>query len=116
MRIDILRKATFWPAVAMAAAVCWCATDVCAQGAASGPAQGYPSKPVRYVVPFGAGASPDIVARLLGDRLTRRWGQQVIVENRVGVAGILGAAFVAKSLPDGYTLLQCNIASSAISL
>ena len=116
MRIDILRKATFWPAVAMAATVCWCATDVCAQGAASGPAPGYPNKPVRYVVPFGAGASPDIVARLLGDRLTRRWGQQVIVENRVGVAGVLGAAFVAKSPPDGYTLLQCNIASSAISL
>lgn len=114
--IDILRKTTFCPAVAMAAAVCWCATDVHAQGAASGPAQGYPSKPVRYVVPFGAGASPDIVARLLGDRLTRRWGQQVIVENRVGVAGVLGAAFVAKSVPDGYTLLQCNIASSAISL
>jgi len=114
--IDILRKTTFCPAVAMAAAVCWCATDVRAQGAASGPAQGYPSKPVRYVVPFGAGASPDIVARLLGDRLTRRWGQQVIVENRVGVAGVLGAAFVAKSAPDGYTLLQCNIASSAISL
>jgi tripartite-type tricarboxylate transporter receptor subunit TctC len=71
---------------------------------------------VRYVVPFGAGASPDFVARLLGDRLTRLWGQQVIVENRVGVAGILGAAFVAKSPPDGYTLLQCNIASSAISV
>ncbi len=86
-----------------------------AQTAAAGAAPAYPSKPVRYVVPFGAGASPDIVARLLGDRLSRRWGQQVIVENRVGVAGILGAAFVAKSPPDGYTLLQCNIASNAIS-
>ena len=83
--------------------------------AATGAGQGYPNKPVRYVVPFGAGAAPDTVARLLADRLTRAWGQQVIVENRVGVAGTLGAGFVAKSAPDGYTLLQCNIASNATS-
>ena len=83
--------------------------------AATGSAQGYPSKPIRYVVPFGAGASPDFVARLLADKLSRMWGQQVIVENRVGVAGMMGAQFVAKSPPDGYTLLQCNIASNAIS-
>ena len=83
--------------------------------AATSAAQGYPNKPVRYVVPFGAGAAPDTVARLLADRLTRAWGQQVIVENRVGVAGTLGAGFVAKSAPDGYTLLQCNIASNATS-
>jgi len=80
------------------------------------PAQSFPSKPVRYVVPFGAGASPDIVGRLLADRLTRMWGQQVIVDNRVGAAGVVGTAFVAKSPPDGYTLLQCNIASSAIAV
>ena len=79
-------------------------------------AQSFPSKPVRYVVPFGAGASPDIVARFLADRFTRLWGQQVIVENRVGVSGVLGTAFVAKSPPDGYTLVQCNIASSAIAV
>ena len=78
--------------------------------------QSFPSKPVRYVVPFGAGASPDIVARFLADRFTRLWGQQVIVENRVGVSGVLGTAFVAKSPPDGYTLVQCNIASSAIAV
>ena len=88
----------------------------CSSASSASGSPTFPSKPVRYVVPFGAGASPDFVARLLGDRLTRLWGQQVIVENRVGVAGILGAAFVAKSPPDGYTLLQCNIASSAISV
>ena len=76
----------------------------------------FPTKPVRYVVPFGAGASPDIVARLLAERLTRLWGQQVIVENRVGVAGVLGTAFVAKSPPDGHTLVQCNVASSGIAV
>ncbi len=79
-------------------------------------AQNYPSKPVRYVVPFGAGASPDIVARLLADRFTRMWGQQVIVDNRVGVAGVMGTAYVAKSPPDGYTMVQCNVASSAIAM
>ena len=79
-------------------------------------AQSFPSKPVRYVVPFGAGASPDIVGRLLADRLTRMWGQQVMVDNRVGVAGVMGTAFVAKSQPDGHTLVQCNIASSAIAV
>jgi len=79
-------------------------------------AQSFPVKPVRYVVPFGAGASPDIVARLLADKLTHLWGQQVIVDNRVGVAGVLGTAYVAKSPPDGHTLLQCNVASSAIAM
>ena len=87
-----------------------------AQTASTSSGQPFPNKLVRYVVPFGAGASPDIVARLLADRLTRLWGQQVIVDNRVGAAGLLGTAFVAKSPPDGYTLLQCNIASSAIAM
>ena len=86
--------------------------------AASSPvlAQNFPTKPVRYVVPFGPGGSPDLVARILGERLTRLWGQQVIVENRVGVAGVMGTAFVAKSAPDGYTLVQCNVASSGIGV
>src|SRR5262245_15704475 len=79
-------------------------------------AQTFPGKTVRYVVPFGAGGSPDLVARILTERLTRLWGQQVIVDNRVGVAGVLGTAFVAKSPPDGYTLLQCNVASSGIAV
>src|SRR4051794_14614121 len=82
------------------------------------PASGlpFPTKTVRYVVPFGAGGSPDLVARLITDRLTRLWGQQVIVENRAGVAGVLGTAFVAKSPPDGHTLVQCNVASSGIGV
>jgi tripartite-type tricarboxylate transporter receptor subunit TctC len=71
---------------------------------------------VRYVVPFGPGGSPDIVARLISDRLTKLWGQQVIVENRAGVAGTMGTAVVAKSPPDGHTLVQCNIASSGIGV
>jgi tripartite-type tricarboxylate transporter receptor subunit TctC len=78
-------------------------------------AQSYPSKPVRYVVPFPAGASPDLIARLVTERFSRMWGQQVFVENRVGAGGTVGAAYAAKAPPDGYTLFQCNIASSAIA-
>jgi len=84
-------------------------------GAASW-AQNYPTKPVRYVVPFPAGTSNDIVGRLITDKLTRVWNQQVIVENRGGASGTIGAALVAKAPADGYTLLHCNIAPNAISL
>ena len=118
--IDTTREARRWHVFALifliATALCRWPAAAWAQPAATGTGLSFPNKPVRYVVPFGAGASPDIVARLLADRLTRLWGQQVIVENRVGVAGTLGTAFVAKSPPDGYTLLQCNIASSAIAM
>jgi tripartite-type tricarboxylate transporter receptor subunit TctC len=78
--------------------------------------QAFPVKPVRYVVPFSASTSPDIIARLLVERLSRIWDQQMIVDNRVGAAGVLGSAFVANAAPDGHTLLQCNIGSNAISL
>jgi tripartite-type tricarboxylate transporter receptor subunit TctC len=78
-------------------------------------AQSFPVKPVRYVVPFPAAGSPDIVARLITERLSRMWGQQVVVDNRSGAGGTLGAAIAAKAPADGYTLFQCNIASSAIA-
>lgn len=79
-------------------------------------AQTFPAKPIRYVVAFAAGDSPDIVARLAGDRLSRVWEQQVLVENRVGAGGTIAGAFVAKAPADGYTLLHCNIATNAIAL
>jgi tripartite-type tricarboxylate transporter receptor subunit TctC len=91
----------------IAAAACLCTS--------SSWAQNYPVKPVRYVIPFPAGTGNDIVGRLLTDRLTRLWGQQVIVDNRAGASGAIGAAFVAKAPPDGYTLLHCNIAPNAIA-
>src|SRR3954469_5813181 len=78
--------------------------------------QSYPVKPVRWVVTFDAGTSPDVIGRIVAERLSRVWGQQVVVENRVGAAGVLGTAFVAKAAPDGYTLLQANIAPNAISV
>jgi tripartite-type tricarboxylate transporter receptor subunit TctC len=102
--------------VGIAAVLCTYATAAWPQATSAGSGPAFPIKPVRYVVPFGPGTSPDIVARLIADRLTRLWGHQVIVENRIGVAGVLGTAFVAKSPPDGHTLIQCNIASSAIAV
>lgn len=78
-------------------------------------AQSYPARPVRYLVPFPAGGSPDMVARILSERLNRLWGQPVVVENRSGAGGTVAAAVAAKATPDGYTLFQCNIASNAIA-
>src|SRR5215212_9090941 len=97
-------------------ALCGAVAAAAAIHAGSSCAQGYPTKPVRYVIPFDAGSSPDIVGRTITDRLSRLWGQQVFVDNRVGAAGTLGAAYVAKAPPDGYTLLEANIAPNAISV
>lgn len=68
----------------------------------------YPNKPVRIVVPFAPGGSSDSVARMIGGKLTEGWTQQVIVDNRPGAATNIGASFVAKSAPDGYTLYLAN--------
>src|SRR5450631_19767 len=67
--------------------------------------QGYPNKPVHFIVPFTAGSATDILARTFGQKLSEMWGQTVLVENRPGAGGTIGAAIVAKSPPDGYTLL-----------
>src|SRR5512132_4513937 len=65
----------------------------------------YPDRPVKIVVPFPAGGTADAVPRIVGDWLSRKWGQAVIIENRTGAAGNIGAESVYRSPPDGYTLL-----------
>ena len=78
-------------------------------------AQSYPSRPVHVIVPYAAGASGDMLARVVGAKLAETWGQQFVVENKAGAAGTFGASIVAKSAPDGYTLLVGTDAQMAIS-
>ncbi|MPZ40209.1 MAG: tripartite tricarboxylate transporter substrate binding protein [Rhizobiales bacterium] len=69
-------------------------------------AQDYPSRAVRIIVPFPAGGSADVIPRVVGDYLSRKWGQPVVIENRPGAAGNIGSEMVYKAEPDGYTLLS----------
>ncbi len=76
-----------------------------AAGVGAAPAQDFPTRAVRIIVPFPAGGTADIVPRVVGDLLSRKWGQPVIIENRTGAGGNIGAEAAFKAEPDGYTLL-----------
>ena len=78
---------------------------ICAAIAAPALAQSFPSKAVRFIVPFAAGGQSDVVARTVGQKLAERWGQPVVIENKPGAATTLGADFVAKAPADGHTIL-----------
>ena len=71
-------------------------------------AQAYPNKPVKLIVPFAPGGFTDVVARILGQKLSATMGQQFIVENKPGAGSIIGTDFVAKAAPDGYTLVMVS--------
>jgi tripartite-type tricarboxylate transporter receptor subunit TctC len=98
------------PAIAIAAA------GFCAAGQAQAQAAGtYPTKPIHIVVTFTSGGAPDILARLIGDKLNAAWGQSVIVDNKPGAGGNIGADFVAKAAPDGYTLVLGTVGTHSIN-
>lgn len=84
-----------------------------ASAAAATAQNAYPAKPIRILVPFSAGGSTDLLARGIGERLTRAWGQQVVIDNRPGADGIVATEIVAKANPDGYTLLMNAIGHAA---
>jgi tripartite-type tricarboxylate transporter receptor subunit TctC len=91
--------------------LCACAVASTSVAAAT---TSYPAKPIRLVVPFPAGASSDIVGRMLGEKLAEQMGEQVVADNRPGAGGNLGIGFAAKSVPDGYTMVIAT-ASIAVS-
>ena len=107
---------TQWTAVVIALVFGpFAAADVSAQATSKGTGQAYPNRPVRIIVPFPPGGGVDIVNRIVGTRLTDVLGQQVVIENRSGAGGNLGADIAAKSTPDGYTLFACGVASHGVS-
>lgn len=81
--------------------------------AVGAPADSYPSKPVRLIIPFAPGGGNDVIGRLVAPKLSERLGKPIVVENRAGAAGVLGTEMVAKSAPDGYTLLIINVGAHA---
>lgn len=101
------------PLFAMAVGLC-CLQHAAAQAPAASVA-GYPTKPIRLVVPFTPGGTTDILARAIGQELTKAWGQAVIVDNVPGAGGSLGADKAAKASPDGYTLLMGHIGTLAVN-
>lgn len=102
MRAVFLRRDFFAGAVSMALAVCLTALGVFSPAHADN----YPDRPVKIIVPFPAGGTADAVPRIVGDFLSRKWGQSVVIENHTGAAGNIGAELAYRAAPDGYTLMS----------
>ena len=103
-------KRIFW-CLLTAIATATISTFVMAQSADAG----YPRQVIKIIVPFPAGGTSDVLARLIGQKLTEAWGQQVMIDNRTGANGNIGADFVAKSKPDGYTLVLMDMGNLTLS-
>src|SRR3990167_6939603 len=82
------------------------ASSALAQNPASGEADSYPTKPIRFVAPSSPGGGLDWMTRMFGAKMTENWGVQVVIDNRAGAGGIIGSDIVAKASPDGHTLLM----------
>ena len=88
----------------------------CTTSHAADVASGYPAKPIHYIVPFAPGGPTDIMSRAIGEKVGAAWGQQVVVDNRSGAGGNIGSEIVAKSAPDGYTLMIGHVGTHAINV
>ena len=96
-------------------ALTWVALAAACAGAVPASAQQYPTKPIRLIVPFAPGGGTDLLGRTLAQKLNEAWGQPVVVDNRAGGGGNIGTDMVAKSPPDGYTLLMGYVGNLAIN-
>src|SRR6185369_9061391 len=103
--VDMMRLRTALALAVIAAAAPLLATP--------GLAQDYPSRPVKVIVPFGAGGPADVTARQIGNILQESFGQPFVIENRTGAGGVIGTQEVVKSPPDGYTLLMMSNTQTA---
>ena len=92
----------------------WLALSVCLGWAAPAAAQ-YPTKPVRFIVPYAPGSSPDAICRLIGAELARQMGQQFVIDNKPGASAMIGTELAARAAPDGYTIVYANIGTLAIN-
>lgn len=87
-----------------------------AQTRSASPSEIYPARPIRFIVPFPASGGADIIARIIGQKLNESWGQPVVIDNRPGSGGMIGAEIAAKSAPDGYTLFLGNSGPNAVNV
>ena len=92
-----------------------CIASAAAQTPAPKAAASFPNKPIRIIIPYPPGGTSDILARLLGVKITEAWGQPVVVDNRTGANGNIGSEFVARAPPDGYTYLVTDIGNLAVA-
>ena len=96
-------------------ALCLCLLSALLPASAAAAAPDYPTRPLRYVVPFPPGGSTDLMARIVAAGLADGLGQSIVIDNRGGAGGTVGAEIAAHATPDGYTIFACNIASLAVS-
>jgi tripartite-type tricarboxylate transporter receptor subunit TctC len=91
---------------AVGAAIIFGTAPVCAQN--------YPTKPVELVIPFAAGGATDVIGRLVGQVVSEKWGQPIVVQNRAGATGAIGSEYVVRAAPDGYTILMATASTHAV--
>ncbi len=99
----------------LAAAGAWAFFAPSLHAAQNDPAADYPHKPIRFIVPFSPGAGTDITARTIAQKLSDKWGQQVVADNRTGAGGAIGVDYAAKATPDGYTICLISASNSVNS-